>query len=446
MFDLVIHGGQVVTPDGSIHADIGVEDGIIVAIGAAIGPELGGAKHRIDALGHVVLPGLIDVHLHFNDPGRADWEGAATGSRALAAGGGTLFFDMPLNSTPCTVTAAEFDRKKAALEAASIADFALWGGIVPGNLGDMAEMAERGVIGFKAFLCDSGLPEFPRADDVTLLEGMREAARLGLPVAVHAESEEITKTLTARMKAAGRNGIAAFLESRPVVAEVEAIQRAGLFARETRCRLHIVHISCGSGVAAALDARALGADISIETCPHYLVFSEEDLERIGALAKCTPPLRNLAEQSALSACVESGSVDIVASDHSPCLPEMKRRENFFEVWGGIAGVQFTRAALFDKGLAPEQVAKLTAQHGATRFGIRHKGAIELGKHADVSIVNLHGSQHVREDALYQRYRATPYMGMTLRSKVTHTIRRGEIIYSNGAIMAEAGGELVRPGI
>ncbi|HYA16088.1 MAG TPA: allantoinase AllB [Bryobacteraceae bacterium] len=442
MFDLVIHGGQVVTPQGSIHADVGVEDGLI----AAIGPELSGGKHRIDALGHVVLPGLIDVHLHFNDPGRADWEGAATGSRALAAGGGTLFFDMPLNSTPCTVTAAEFDRKRAALEEASITDFALWGGIVPGNLGEMAELAGRGVIGFKAFLCDSGLPEFPRADDVTLLEGMREAARLGLPVAVHAESEEITKTLTQRMLARGRRNVWAFLESRPVVAEVEAIQRAGLFARETRCRLHIVHVSSGSGVAAALDARALGADVSIETCPHYLMFSEEDLERMGGLAKCTPPLRSIAEQSALVACVESGSVDIVASDHSPCPPEMKQRENFFEIWGGIAGVQFTRAVLFDKGLTPEQVAKLTATHGAARFGIRDKGTIETGKHADLSIVNLHALQHVREDALYQRHRGTPYMGMTLGSKATHTIRRGEIIYSNGAITAEAGGELVRPGV
>ena len=231
-----------------------------------------------------------------------------------------------------------------------------------------------------------------------------------------------------------------------MVAEVEAIQRAGLFARETRCRLHIVHISCGSGVAAALDARALGADVSIETCPHYLMFNEEDLARIGALAKCTPPLRSVAEQSSLFACVESGSVDIVASDHSPCPPEMKARENFFEVWGGIAGVQFTRAVLFDKGLSPEETAKLTATHGAARFGIRDKGAIKTGKDADLSIVNLHASQHVREDALYQRHRATPYMGMRLRSKVTHTIRRGEIIYSNGAITAEAGGELVRPEI
>ena len=195
-----------------------------------------------------MLPGVIDVHLHFNEPGRTEWEGAATGSRALAAGGGTLFFDMPLNSTPCTVNAREFDRKRAALETSSITDFGLWGGLVPGSVPDMAEMADRGVVGFKAFMCDSGLPEFPRADDVTLLDGLREAARLGRPVAVHAESEELTRGLAERITSRTAR---AFLDSRPVLAELEAIQRALLLAKEARAPLHIVHVSSGRGVALA---------------------------------------------------------------------------------------------------------------------------------------------------------------------------------------------------
>src|ERR1700685_1724636 len=203
MPDLVVRGDA---------EDIAIEDGKIVAIG----PELPGGANEIDAGGLHIFPGLIDVHLHFNEPGRTEWEGAATGSRALAAGGGTLFFDMPLNSTPCTVNAEAFDRKRSALAASSITDFALWGGLIPGNVPEMAELADRGVVGFKAFLCDSGLPEFPRADDLTLYEGMREAARFGLPVAVHAESEEIVKRLSRRMVNAGRQDIAAFLESRPV--------------------------------------------------------------------------------------------------------------------------------------------------------------------------------------------------------------------------------------
>src|SRR5258705_10016581 len=211
MADLVIRGGTAVLPDGLTRADIAVEDGRI----SAIDPDAGAGREEIDARGLFVLPGFIDVHLHFNEPGRTEWEGAATGSRGLAAGGGTLFFDMPLNSTPCAVNAREIDRKRAALEAASITDFGLWGGLVPGSIPDMAAMADRGVVGFKAFMCDSGLPEFPRADAATLYDGLQEAARLGLPVAVHAESEELTCAWSTRMR--GR-GVRDFLASRPGIA------------------------------------------------------------------------------------------------------------------------------------------------------------------------------------------------------------------------------------
>src|SRR5579862_4854089 len=318
--------------------DIAIEDGKI----EAVAPALPGAAEEINARGLHVLPGLIDVHLHFNEPGRTEWEGAATGSRALAAGGGTLFFDMPLNSTPCTVNAAAFDQKRAALEQSSITDFALWGGLIPGNVPEMAELADRGVVGFKAFLCDSGLPEFPRADDLTLFEGLREAARLGLPVAVHAESQEITNQLAQRIGPRDRGSIQAFLASRPVIAELEAIHRATLLAREAGAKLHIVHVSSGRGVAIAAEARAQGTDVSIETCPHYLFFTEEDVERLGAIAKCTPPLRSSAEQDGLWTQLLGGAVDIVASDHSPAPPDMKTGD-FGKAWGGIAGVQSTFA-------------------------------------------------------------------------------------------------------
>jgi allantoinase len=433
LFDLVIRGDA---------ADIAIEGEYI----AAVAPDLAGGEREIDARGLAVLPGLIDVHLHFNEPGRADWEGAATGSRALAAGGGTLFFDMPLNSSPCTVGPQEFDLKRAALEAVSITDFALWGGIIPGNCNSLADLAGRGVIGFKAFLCDSGLPEFPRADDLTLYEGMREAARLNLPVAVHAESEEITKALTRRILESGRHDIPAFLESRPVLAEVEAINRAGLLARETGCKLHIVHISSGRGVAAALEARSLGADISIETCPHYLLFTEDDLLRIGAIAKCTPPLRDREECGALTDCVIRGEVDMIASDHSPCPPDMKLNENFFGIWGGIAGVQWTRAALVEQGIDMSAIANLTAARGASRFNIANKGTIEAGKHADLAIMDPSAVQTVSEDGLFQRHRITPYLGMKLHGVTRHTIRRGQIIFSNGTISATSTGAFVRPGI
>jgi allantoinase len=441
MPDLVVRGGTLVS-DVLRQLDIAIDDGKIVAIG----PELPGAAAEVDARGMHVFPGLIDVHLHFNEPGRTEWEGAATGSRALAAGGGTLFFDMPLNSTPCTVSADAFDRKRAALEESSITDFSLWGGLIPGNVSQMAELADRGVVGFKAFLCDSGLPEFPRADDLTLFDGLREAARLGLPVAVHAESQELTQ----RVIPQDRGSVRAFLESRPIIAELEAIQRATLLAREAGAKLHIVHISSGRGVALAAEARSQGADVSIETCPHYLFFTEDDVERLGAVAKCAPPLRTASEQDSLWTQLLAGTVDIVASDHSPAPPKMKSGD-FAQAWGGIAGVQSTLAVLLDRGhhcrhLSLERISSLVAAQPAHRFRIRAKGAIAIGMDADLALVEVSRSAQLQPEHLMQRHALSPYLGSTFRGCVVRTIRRGEIIFASGQITARSSGKLVRPSL
>jgi allantoinase len=431
MHDVVIRGDR---------ADIAIDDGRI----AAIGPDLGEAREEIDAQGLTVLPGLIDVHLHFNEPGRTEWEGAATGSRALAAGGGTLYFDMPLNSSPCTVSVEAFEHKRAALEHSSITDFGLWGGIVPGNRDQLAPLAEAGVVGFKAFLCNSGLPEFPRADDLTLYEAMQTAARLGLPVAVHAESEEITAGLTARIRAAGGRDVRAYLDSRPIVAEVEAIGRAALLARETGAALHIVHISSGRGVAAALEARALGTDLTIETCPHYLFFTEEDLERIGAAAKCSPPLRAQSERDDLCQRVLAGEVDIIASDHSPSSPDLKLDSDFFKIWGGIAGVQSTLAVLLERGLSVASIIRMTAAMPASRFRVANKGAIAPGYDADLTLVDLNESFDLTPADLHQRHPASPYLGSRFRGKVLRTILGGKTIFHNGRITATEPGKWIRP--
>ncbi len=443
MTELVVRGGTVVTPQSIIAADIAIDDGRI----SAIAPDLPGAAREIDARGLTVLPGLIDIHVHFNEPGRTEWEGAASGSRALAAGGGTMFFDMPLNSSPCTVGPAEFDQKRAALERSSITDFALWGGIVPGNNGALADLAERGVVGFKAFMADSGLPEFPRSDDSTLYEGMREAAHLGLPVAVHAESEELIQGLTQAAVTAGRTGIRDFLESRPVQAEVDAIQRAGAIALETGVKLHIVHVSSGRGVIAALEARARGADISIETCPHYLFFTEEDLEQIGAPAKCAPPLRSSQERQALWDALLKGGIDVVASDHSPAPPEMKRDTSFFRIWGGIAGGQSTLAVLFtaghhERGLPLTRIADLIAAWPVHRFGLAHKGSIAVGNDADFILVDMAESYTLQESSLFQRHRLSPYIGRCFKGVVRQTLLRGRPIFADGKITASAPGKFV----
>jgi allantoinase len=442
MIDLVIRNGTVVTPEGLVRAEIAVEDGVI----AAIAPELPGGAREIDAEGLLVLPGLIDIHVHFNEPGRADWEGAATGSRALAAGGGATFFDMPLNSSPCTVSAAAFDEKRAALERSSITDFALWGGLIPGSVDAMEGMAARGAIGFKAFMANSGLDEFPRADDLTLYRGMQEAARLGLPVAVHAENEEITAGLAREAIAHGRTGMRDYLQSRPVIAEVEAITRAAAIARDTGAKLHIVHVSSGSGVAAALEARQRGSDISIETCAHYLFFTEDDACRLGAVAKCAPPLRAASERDALWDRLRAGDVDVVASDHSPVPPSMKTGENFFAIWGGIAGAQSTLPVLLTSGagLRPASIAHLTAGFAAQRFQLPNKGAIQIGNDADFVLVDMAASIALGTKRLFQRHKQTPYLGETLRGAVRQTILRGQTIFHDGVIAEGHRGRFVRP--
>ncbi len=307
-------------------------------------------------------------------------------------------------------------------------------------------------MGFKAFMCNSGLAEFARADDTTLHAGMREAARLRLPVAVHAETEEITKGLTERLTQAGQTDIRAFLASRPVAAEVDAIERAGRMARETGCHLHVVHISSGRGVAAALEARAAGADISIETCPHYLFFTGDDMLRLGAVAKCAPPLRREQERESLWKALARGDVDIIGSDHSPCLPELKDRANFFEVWAGLQGVQSTLSPVLlnclggPHRLTLDRIAQLTAANPARRFGIPNKGTIAVGQHADLTLADLNTTAEVRPEKLLQRHPVSPYVGQTLRGVIRSTYRRGEVphLFRWKNNSRDAGTQFVRP--
>jgi allantoinase len=431
----------LVAPEGEQLADIYIEGERIVEIAPGLSRS---AKDEIDARGLYVLPGAIDVHLHFNEPGRTEWEGAATGSCALAAGGGTLFFDMPLNSTPCTVSANEVHRKRVALEEASITDFCLWGGLIPESVTRMAEMASAGVVGFKAFMCDSGLPEFPRADERTLLKGMKEAATLGLPVAVHAESDEIIRGLSRTFTGRGARD---FLASRPVVAECEAVDRALALAKDTGVKLHIVHVSSGAAVALAAEARATGVDVSIETCPHYLFFTEQDVERLGVIAKCAPPLRPDFED--LWGAVASGQVDIIASDHSPTEPSMKKEGDFRASWGGIAGVQSTLAVLLDRGyharkLPLERIVSLVASKPAERFQISRKGSLRVGYDADLILVDPHKSFILGANHLQQRHKMSPYIGSSFRGTVRRTIRRGKTIFADGRITSTTRGKFIQP--
>lgn len=476
LYDLIIRNGALVTGAGVRRADLAVADGRVVAVA----PELPGtADAAIDAAGLHVFPGVIDAHVHFNEPGRADWEGFATGTRALAAGGGTTFFDMPLNAHPPTLDAASFDLKLAAARAASLVDFALWGGLTPENLDRLDELAERGVIGFKAFMSSSGIDDFVAADDLTLYQGMARAARLGRIVAVHAENDQITGGLARKAIAAGRTGARDYLRSRPVVAELEAIERAILFASETGCALHIVHVSTGRGVALVAEARARGVDVSCETCPHYLALTEDDLARLGAVAKCAPPLRPLAEQSALWQLLLDGALPMVASDHSPSPPAMKgldpagdkatRRQgdeaqltipetqhstlntqHYFDVWGGISGCQSTLELLLTEGYARRglplaTIAAVTSEFVARRFGLApDKGRLIVGADADLALVDLQAGYTLQAADLLYRHRHSPYVGRALRGRVVRTLLRGTTLFLDGKIVAEPCGRLLKP--
>ena len=440
MLDLIVRGGEVVASEGVKQADVAVEDGVIVSVA----PELTEtAREEIDAGGLHVFPGLIDSHVHFNEPGRAEWEGLETGSAALAAGGGTLFADMPLNSDPPLLSAKDFLAKREAAEVSAVTDFSFWGGLTPDNVEHLPELAEMGAIGFKAFMSDSGISEFKRADDLTLYRGMGLAARLGLPVAVHAESEALTRGLAETLRASGGTLPRDYLASRPVIAELEAINRALFLAEETGCDLHVVHVSSPKGITLISDTKARGVSVTAETCPHYLHFTDEDLERLGAVLKCAPPLRSENERTALWQKVLGGEVDIIASDHSPAPPDLKERDDFFEVWGGIAGVQSTLQVLLTQELPLGRVAALTAANPAQRFGFEGKGRLEPAFDADLSLVDLSAKVTLRAEDLLSRYKVSPYLEQPFRGEVKQTLLRGQTIFKEGAVVAKKG-RFVRP--
>ena len=446
-YDLIVRGGTLVGAGGLEEADLAVEDGRIVEISRDLE---GTSTEEVDARGLHVLPGVIDAHVHFNEPGRTYWEGFATGSLALAAGGATAYVEMPLNAYPPTCDAECLDEKLALAQASSLVDFAFYGGLVPGNLGDMEELAGRGVAGFKAFMSTVGTLDFQTADDLTLYEGMEKAAQLGLPVLVHAENKAITDGLANRAISTLRVAVRDYLDSRPVVAELEAMGRAITFAEETGCSLHIVHVSTGKGVALVAAARARGVDITCETCAHYLALTDEDVEELGAVAKCAPPLRPRSDMEELWEQTFASNVEFVTSDHSPAPPEMKVGDDFFRVWGGISGCQSLLNVILEeghhaRGLLLERVAALTSSNVADRFGFSGKGRLEVGSDADLALVDLGSSFVLQTEDLFYRHKMCPYVGRTFRGRVVRTIVRGTTVFRDGRIVSDPVGNLLKPG-
>jgi allantoinase len=422
---------------------------------SAIGTEVRDEGDAIDATGLVVLPGVVDAHAHFNEPGRADWEGWEAGTRGAAAGGVTTVLEMPLNAHPPTITAADFDAKAAVASRKALVDFGLWGGLVPENLTELPALAARGVVGFKAFMSDSGIDDFRRVNDGVLAIGLKVTARLNAIVGVHAESNEMVQRLSAELVAAGRNDRLAWCQARPPAAEVEAIRRLLVCMRGAgkNVRAHVVHVSCAAGLAEVDAARGKGVAITAETCPHYLAFTADDFERIGPALKCAPPVRDYATRDGLWQALLAGHVDLVGSDHSPCPAADKHKgdDDVWQAWGGVAGIQATLPVLLTdgvhaRGLSLERVAHLTATAPAQLFGLYpRKGAIAVGADADFALVDPDREWTFDSSHLETRSGISPYLGRTFHGAVVRTIVRGRTVFADGSVTGGPGwGQLVSP--
>ena len=440
---LVIRGARTA---GGEQVEISVANGRIAQVGASVTTPPGAQEVAAD--GMLVLPGGVDPHVHFNAPGaRSHWEGWQTGSAAAAAGGVTTVVEMPLNASPPTVDIAGFQAKAAVAD--SRVDFGLWGGVVPGNRAELDGLARAGVVGFKAFMSTSGSADFPASDELTLYEAMGTIAELGLPLLLHAESDRITAELAARAAAGGRTSVRDYLESRPPAAESEAIASAIELAAVTGCPLHIVHVSTARGVQLVAAARARGQDVSCEVTAHHLLLTEDDAAELGAAAKCAPPLRSAAELAALWQRVSEDETLFVVSDHSPAPPELKLGDDFFAIWGGIAGIQSTVELMVSESLtggrlAVAQLPRVLAAAAAHRFRLAEKGALAPGMDADLTLIETGAERVLSRDELLDRHRFSPYVGRTLSARVRATYLRGDLIYRDGRLVGPPRGRLLRP--
>lgn len=449
----IIRGDRVVLPDGVRPATIYVEGGRIAAIEAessgrstgAAGP-VGGPL--IEAGPCVVLPGLVDTHVHINEPGRADWEGFETATRAAAAGGITTIVDMPLNSIPATTTVAALAAKRGAAQSKCYVDVGFWGGVVPGNAGDIEPLAAAGVLGYKCFVSPSGVAEFTHVSEADLRLAGPHVAATGLPLLVHAERPDLLREPRVD---ADPTHYATWLESRPPEAEVGAITLLIRVSRATGARLHIVHVASADAVLAVRLARQDGVPITAETCPHYLAFCAEDIPDRGTAWKCAPPIRDLRHQQALWRALAEGHLDLVATDHSPAPPVMKHLGdgNFLAAWGGIASLQVALPVMWTlasgRGFGIERLAAWMSAAPARLAGLSgRKGAIDVGNDADLVLFDPDRELLVDAYSLYHRHPVTPYDGARLKGIVTMTMLRGEVVYEHGRGFADAHGELLTP--
>jgi allantoinase len=435
--DLVVRGSRVVSPAGTGPASVHVRDGVIVEVAGY--DQVPSRVRAVEAGRAVVLPGVVDTHVHVNEPGRTAWEGFSSATRAAAAGGVTTIVDMPLNSVPATTSLAALHAKRSAAAGKCHIDVGFWGGVVPGNLAELAPMAAEGVLGFKAFLVDSGVPEFAAVREDELGAAMAALARLDALTIVHAEAPEVIAA--AGDSGSGANGdgdpraYRTWLRSRPDRAETEAVATVVTLAQRLGARAHVLHLSSAEALEPLRRARAAGARVSAETCPHYLTLAAEEVPDGATAYKCAPPIREAANRERLWAALVAGDLLLIASDHSPSPPDRKHLDDgdFIAAWGGISSVQLALPVVWtaarERGHSLADLAEWMSAAPARLVGLDGpKGAIAAGRDADLVLFDPDASFTVDPSALYHRHPVTPYAGLVLHGVVRATYLRGRMAW------------------
>lgn len=429
--ELVIRSRRIVAPEGMVDGAVVVQDGRILDVVHGEGPA---AHARVDLAQAALLPAVVDCHAHINEPGRTEWEGFQTATRAAAAGGIAAIVDMPLNSVPATTTLSALETKAGSAAGQCVVDYGFWGGVIPGNANELEPMVAAGALGFKAFLIESGVEEFPHASREDLDAAMPILAKLGVPLLVHAE----LPVSEVPQDAASARRYQTYLRSRPPAWEVEAIRMMIDLCRRHRCRVHIVHLAAAEALPDIRRAKEDGLPFTVETCPHYLTFAAEEIPDGATWFKCAPPIRDADNREALWAGLLDGTIDFVVSDHSPCTPALKKLEagDFAQAWGGIASLQFSLPAVWTglraRGAGLGSVASLMAERTSAFIGTADRiGRIACGLEANFVAFDPDAVFEPTAADVLHRHPLTPYSGRRLHGRVRTTWLRGQPIFDGG---------------